>query len=97
MLRQNGVGTSLTGAIDDVMMVSYLMSSTAKQPEATMHTLAAHRSTIDTATETEPIRTTTEEVEIFDDCVPASRGAPRQSRRIAMQARDMQDRYLTRW
>lgn len=62
-----------------------------------MHTLVAHRPTVDTVTETEPIHTTTDEVEVFEDYVPASRGAPRQSRRIAMQARDVQDRYLTRW
>jgi|GraSoiStandDraft_57_1057295.scaffolds.fasta_scaffold1412447_1 hypothetical protein len=62
-----------------------------------MHTLVAHRPTVDTVTKAEPIRTTTDEVEIFDDYVPASRGTPRQSRRIAMQARIAQDHYLTRW
>jgi hypothetical protein len=62
-----------------------------------MQTLVAHRPTVDTVAEPEPIRTTTDEVEIFADYVPASRGAPRHSRRIAMQARQEQDRYLTRW
>jgi hypothetical protein len=65
-----------------------------------MRTLAAHRPTTETVVAPAPSRAKTEPAEVFEDFdtyVPASQGAPRPARRIAMEARREQDRRRGGW